>query len=102
LFIGGPIKDNKDKVAQANPITYVTRNDPPMLLMHGDKDQSVIFNQSELLYAAQKKAGATATLYKVKGGGHGFGGAQDSREKLFGMVVAFFDKHLQDKTEPKK
>ena len=94
-FIGGPIQEHPDKVRRANPITYATPDDPPMLHMHGDKDMAVPYNQSELLHAALQKAGVESTLYKVEGGGHGFRGAtKDSRESLFDMVAAFFDDHL--------
>src|SRR5260221_4919549 len=34
-LIGGPIQENKDKVAKVNPITYVTPDDPPVLIVHG-------------------------------------------------------------------
>lgn len=44
-------------VQKANPITYVSRSDPPMLLMHGDNDQSVPFNQSEPLFYRPSKSG---------------------------------------------
>ncbi len=95
-FIGAPIQQAPEKTRKANPITYVTPDDPPMLLMHGDKDMAVPFNQSELLYAALREAGVEATLYKVEGGGHGFRGAvKDTRESLFRMVLAFFDRHLK-------
>jgi len=95
-FIGGPIQENKGKVAKANPITYVTADDPPFLIMHGENDQAVPYNQSELLYDALKQAGVEATLYRVKGGDHGFRGAsQDSPTELFEMVARFFDKHLK-------
>ncbi len=95
-FIGGPVLENRDKCRQASPLTYVTPDDPPFLIMHGDKDNVVPYNQSELLYEALKKAGVEVTLYCVKGGGHGFGGAvQDTRESLIQMVAEFFDKHLK-------
>jgi acetyl esterase/lipase len=95
-FVGGPIQENKDKVARANPVTYVTEDDPPFLIMHGERDQSVPYNQSELLYDALKKADVEATLYCVRGGGHGFGGAtEDSPQDLFDMAARFFDKHLK-------
>lgn len=93
-FIGGPIQQNKEKVAKANPITYVSKSDPPILIMHGEVDQAVPYNQSELLYAALQKAGVESTLYKVTKGDHGFRGAVDSPEKLFKMVADFFDRHL--------
>jgi acetyl esterase/lipase len=71
LVIGGPIQDNKDRVALANPITYVSKDAPPFLIVHGDSDPLVPHHQSELLTDALKKAGVPVTFYTVKGGGHG-------------------------------
>ena len=70
-LVGGPIQQNKDKVARANPITYVTKDDPPFLICHGDRDPLVPHHQSELLAAALQQAGVPVTFYTVKGGGHG-------------------------------
>ena len=75
-LIGGPLLENKDKAAKASPITYVSKDAPPFLIMHGDRDRTVPFNQSELLYAALKKAGVDATFVPMKGAGHGFGGQE--------------------------
>ena len=87
-----PIQEKQEQVAKANPITYVSKSDPPMLIMHGEVDQLVPFNQSELLHSALQKSNVKSTLYKVKGGDHGFRGAADSQRKLFKMVADFFDK----------
>lgn len=95
LFIGVPIQDYPEKVQRANPITYVTRSDPPMLLMHGDKDGLVIYNQSELLYTALQEAGVSSHLHKVVNGDHGFRGADESAAELFARVLAFFNKELR-------
>src|SRR5581483_402137 len=35
-LVGGPIQENKEKAAKANPITYVSKDDPPFLILHGD------------------------------------------------------------------
>jgi acetyl esterase/lipase len=70
-LIGGSIQENKDKVAKANPITYVSKDDPPFLIVHGDADRLVPHHQSELLEAALKKAGVPVSFYTVKGEGHG-------------------------------
>jgi acetyl esterase/lipase len=75
-LIGGALLENKDKAAAASPVTYVSKDAPPFLIMHGDRDRTVPFNQSELLYAALKKAGVDATLVPMKGAGHGFGGVE--------------------------
>jgi acetyl esterase/lipase len=84
VLIGGPLQQNKEKVARANPITYITSSAPPFLIAHGDGDRLVPHHQSQLLEAALKKAGVTVTFYTVKGGGHGFRDAKaDSLRKQF-------------------
>lgn len=94
-FIGGLIQQNKDKTKRANPITYVSPSDPPFLHLHGESDQLVPFNQSELLHAALTDAGVPSTLYKVVGGDHGFRGATESHEALTKRSMDFFDNVLQ-------
>jgi len=93
-LIGGPITDpvNRALVARANPITYVSRGDPPFLINHGDQDPLVPHHQSELLFAALKDAGVTVRFNTVRGGGHGagFGGAE-----LDAMRRDFFELHLK-------
>jgi len=90
-LIGGPVQQNKDKVQRANPIAYVTKDDPPFLIVHGDKDPLVPHNQSEMLYDALKKAGVDATFYTVRGGGHG--GFTDPNVQP--LVTTFFNQHLR-------
>ena len=91
-LIGGPIQENKDKVAYANPITYITPDDPPFLIMHGEDDRTVIPNQSELLHQALQAAGVESTLLIIEGTGHGF---QGKRQELLHQPRAFFSKHLK-------
>ncbi len=75
-LIGGALLENKDKAAKASPITYVSKDAPPFLIMHGDRDRTVPFNQSERLSTALKQAGVDVTFVPVKGAGHGFGGTE--------------------------
>jgi len=96
LLIGGPVLENKDKCAKANPIIYVTADDPPFLVVHGEQDRTVPITQSELLHDALRKAKVEATFVRVKRGGHGFGGDTDpSPQAIQTMVAEFFDKHLR-------
>lgn len=90
-LIGGPIAENKEKVARANPITYITKDDPPFLIIHGDADPLVPHHQSELLEAALKKASVPVSFYTVKGGGHG--GFQDLNVPR--ITKEFLDKYLK-------
>jgi acetyl esterase/lipase len=89
-LIGGPPMDNAAKLKQASPITYVSKDAPPFLIMHGDKDPIVPLSQSEVLHEALKKAGADSTLVVLPGAGHGFAGADIDRR-----VADFFDRHLK-------
>ena len=90
-LVGGPIQEHKDRVARANPITYVSKADPPMLIIHGDQDKLVPYHQSVLLKEALEAVGAPVTLYKVEGGGHG--GFKDP--KVPELTKAFLEKHLK-------
>jgi len=70
-LVGGPIQENRDRVAHCNPITYVSNDTPPFLIVHGDRDPLVPYGQSVLLVDALQKAGRDVTFYTVPGGGHG-------------------------------
>jgi len=90
-LVGGPIQGNEDRVARANPITYVTADAPPFLIVHGDRDPLVPHHQSELLASALERAGVPVTFYTVEGGGHG--GFQDP--KVPELTKAFLREHLR-------
>ena len=51
----------------ASPVTYVDRNDPPMLILHGTADKIVLVEQSELLAEALQKAGVEHELVVIDG-----------------------------------
>lgn len=95
-LLGGPVRENKDKAERANPIAYVSKDDPPFLIMHGDRDNMVPFNQSERLYDALKKVGVDATFKPVKRAGHGT--REFDTEESMKFVEDFFDEHLKKRT----
>ena len=91
LLGGDPLK-NPDKAARASPITYVSRDAAPFLIMHGDEDRTVPLAQSETLNAALQHAGVESTLVVVRGNGHG-GPLFNSPENLQ-RIEQFFRRHL--------
>lgn len=93
LLIGGPVLANKEKAMKASPVTYVTPDDPPFLIMHGDKDMIVPFSQSVHLFEALKEAGVEVTFVKLKGAGHG--GKGFASPQVMRLVAAFFDYYLK-------
>jgi dipeptidyl aminopeptidase/acylaminoacyl peptidase len=63
--------------ADASPITHVTPDSPPFLLVHGTADWLVPYAQSEQLHAALTAAGADCRLVPVDGAQHIFDGHDD-------------------------
>ena len=90
-LIGGPILESPDACKRANPTSYVTKDDPPFLIVHGDADPLVPHNQSQIFFEALKKVGVKVKFHTVEGGGHG-GFKDPAVEK---MVEQFFDEHLR-------
>ncbi len=91
LFGGAPEK-HFGLVRLANPINFVSDDDPPFLIVHGDKDRLVPLSQSKLLHEALKESKVSSTLHVVKGGRHGPGVFVP---EVLKMVGEFFDKHLK-------
>jgi dipeptidyl aminopeptidase/acylaminoacyl peptidase len=61
----------------ASPITHVTPDAPPFLLVHGTADWLVPYAQSEQLHAALSAAGVDCRLVSVEGAQHIFDGCND-------------------------
>ena len=80
----------------ASPINYVSKDDAPTLLVHGDADRTVPFNQSELMEAALRNVGVPVKLIRIEGGDHGptFPGAKNPPDYKAAMVK-WFDQHLR-------
>jgi acetyl esterase/lipase len=95
-LFGGPLRDHLDLAKQASPVTYVTKDDAPCLMMHGTKDPLVEVKQSEYLDEALKKVGVESHLEILEGAGHG--GPQFNTPKNLMMVFNFFNKHLKAAT----
>ena len=80
---------------KASPIEYVTKDAPPVLMIHGNVDVVVPVIHSERLLKKLQDAGTTAELIVVKGEGHGWTGkpaAKSTRDAL-----AFLDAQLKGK-----
>jgi len=70
-YIGRQLDLAPRLVKRANPVSYVSRDDPPFLLMKGDQDCMVPVAQSAILFDALKAAGVRAELFYIKGAAHG-------------------------------
>jgi acetyl esterase/lipase len=95
-LLGGPVDERKELARQASPVTHVSADDPPFLIFHGEQDETVPIEQSEMLAEALLKAGVEVRFVRVKNAGHGFRpDSEPSGAQIRAMVAEFFDKHLK-------
>lgn len=105
LMLGVRVREGMDpnsmemrRAREASPVSHVTPDDPPFLLIHGDNDKTVPFGNSEQMRDALDKAGVEVELVRVKGAGHGPGmpGALEP-PNIGGRAARWFDRHLRGK-----
>jgi acetyl esterase/lipase len=86
-------------VAQASPITYVTADDPPFLLIHGERDTLVPYEQSQLMYDRLVQTNIPAQLVIVKNAGHSFvasdGVATPTLAEINKIILDFLTQYLK-------
>jgi pectinesterase len=80
--------------ALISPVTHVTKDSAPILLLHGTGDKLVPMGQSELLLEKYKQAGAAAELVKIEGGSHAFWNSEQWFGDAMARAAAFFRDHL--------
>ncbi len=84
-------------LARASPVSCVTPDDPPFLILQGDADTTVPLSQSQELYDRLIASGVGAQLVVVRDGPHGLNSPYEypSREDLTALIVQFFEEHLK-------
>jgi acetyl esterase/lipase len=86
-------------VAEASPITHVTPDDPPFLLIHGERDELVPVEQSQLMYEQLLRANVPVQIIVVQNAGHSMISPNSSATPTLGeinqMIVSFLAQHLR-------
>ncbi len=93
MLLGGPVQEKRELAKTANPITYIDKNEPPFLIMHGDNDQLVPLGQSIVLAKALIDVGVEVTMKTVPGAAHEgpeFRNAESQR-----LIAEFLSRHLK-------
>lgn len=89
------IPENPDKAKSASPINYIRGDVPPVLILHGDRDRKVPFNQSVSMYKALIEKGCDCEFIKLKDADHG--GPQFWTENILDMVEKFIKRCAKSK-----
>ena len=92
-LLGATVRDVPELARDASGIDHVTADDPPFLIMHGDKDPGVPLEQSRKLHAKLVHAGVSSRLHPVKDAGHG--GKEFATAESRSLVANFFKRTLQ-------
>ncbi len=96
-FLGAPAPTVPEIARAASPLTYARPDAPPLLVVHGEKDEIVPFAQATVFTDAMRAAGADATLFALPGANHLFGTNafdQKYRTEVNAAALAFFRRHL--------
>jgi acetyl esterase/lipase len=91
-----PIKDEEEikKIGKAiSPISHVSKDDPPTLIVHGTQDELVPVQQAQAMIDALKAAGVPCELIIKEGGKHDGVIVRENMPR----VVEWFDKYLAKK-----
>ncbi len=93
VLLGGTPQSRRELARQADPITFLSADDPPILIMHGDRDELVPLQLSRGFADALSAGSVDVTLDVIRGAGHGdgFWGVT----AIYDKVLAFFDKVLK-------
>ncbi|MHC4548067.1 MAG: alpha/beta hydrolase fold domain-containing protein [Planctomycetota bacterium] len=95
-LLGGSVEEQRDKAAQASPVTHASADDPPFYIVHGSEDPVVPVRQARLLHEALTRHRVNAYLHVLEGAGHGL-----HDPVTHALAGAFFDLHLKGAAKPK-
>lgn len=93
-FLGVPPRRNPERARAASPLAYLSRDDPPLLVFHGELDRRIDAEQARQLASALKAMGRPDEVVLLEGLGHGSGVLPDSPESLK-RIREFFARHLR-------
>jgi acetyl esterase/lipase len=88
------VPERPDRIARArrvSPMTYVRKDVPPVLTIHGDADATVPYEHGVNITKALKGAGAQAELISVPKGTHSF--PNETLDRLYPKIFEFLKKH---------
>lgn len=93
-LMGGTKEEMKDAYEAASPLHRVSAETCPIVMIHGDEDEIVPYEQSTAMKEACEKAGVPVELLTIHGGKHGGGGTKEENEKAVTRAVMFLRERL--------
>lgn len=97
LLMGFNVMTHPQEAYENSPVSKVTPDAPPFLLIHGTKDSTVPFSQSEELYDALEAAGCDVTLLALDGAEHA--DLMFFQDEVWQQIIAFLNGHYDTAVE---
>jgi acetyl esterase/lipase len=92
-MLGGPVRERPELARAASALHHVSSDDPPFLILHGDRDPQVPLEQSQRLHEALRAAGVSSELVVLPGAGHG--GKEFATPEIRARIRAFLASALR-------
>ena len=92
LLLGKNVALHKEEAIKICPVSYVTKDAPPFLIIHGDNDHTVPFGQGEILHDKLEEAGADVKLLILEGADHA--DMPFFQEEIWQRIIGFFKEKL--------
>ena len=92
LLLGKNVVRYQEEALKICPVSFVTKDAPPFLIIHGDNDHTVPFSQGEILHDKLESAGADVKLLVLEGADHA--DMPFFQEELWQRIIAFFKDKL--------
>lgn len=92
LLLGMNVMLHQEEALKACPVSYVTKDAPPFMIIHGIEDHTVPFSQGEILHDKLEAAGCDVKLIAIEGADHA--DRQFFQEETWQRIAAFFHDKL--------
>lgn len=83
--------DDCTNAIKASPINYVSEEDPPFLILHGEEDVTIPIKQSQDFYEKLQDVGVASEFISIPDVGHG--GREFNNYKS--QILSFFEQYLK-------
>lgn len=93
LLLGFNSKRNREKAYNCSPVSKVTKDAPPFLIIHGNCDRTVPYVQSKTLYNLLEAQGCDVTLLTLDGADHA--DLQFFQDETWNWIIDFFNRKLK-------
>jgi acetyl esterase/lipase len=94
--IDHPLRNlTEEQFKEFSPLYFASSDDPPTLIIHGDKDINVPIIEGESMYQELLKSGVESKFVIIPGAGHRFEG--EDADLALSEAVSWFEEHLVEK-----